>query len=171
MESIKLRIISVDDIPKLWDMAIAMGAAKADGYFDYALEQQEAGMRIVFIAECEGQDVGYCMLAWSPKYAFFRKMEIPEIQDLNVLPAFRRRGIGGFMIDHCEKLAREKAFEYMGIGVGMDASYGPAQRFYVQRGYIPDGNGLTYDRQAIAKGAFHAIDDDISLMMIKDLQM
>lgn len=171
MESIKLRIISVDDIPKLWDMAVAMGAAKTDGYYDYALEQQESGGRIVFIAEYEGQDVGYCMLAWEPKYAFFRKMEIPEIQDLNVLSGFRRQGIGGFMIDHCEKLAREKGFEHMGIGVGMDVSYGPAQRLYVRRGYVPDGNGLTCDRKPIAKGAFHPIDDDISLMMIKDLQI
>lgn len=171
MESIELRIATVDDIPKLWDMAISMGAGKADGYFDHALEHQVEGTRIVLIAALEGADVGYCMLAWEPKYAFFRKMEIPEIQDLNVLSDFRRQGIGGFMIDHCEDLAREKGCEHMGIGVGMDISYGPAQQLYVRRGYIPDGNGLTYDRKPIAKGAFHAIDDDISLMMIKDLQM
>ena len=171
MESIKLRIISVDDIPKLWDMAIAMGAGKADGYFDRALEQQEVGRRAVFIAEYEGRMCGYCMLAWEPKYAFFRKLGIPEIQDLNVLPEFRRQGIGGCMIDHCENLAREKGCEYIGIGVGMDASYGAAQRLYVVRGYVPDGNGLTYDRKAIPKGEFRPIDDDISLMMIKDLQI
>ena len=169
MESIKLRTITVDDLPKLWDIALAMGAAKADSYFDHALEQQQAGTRVTFIAEYEGQEAGYCMLAWEPKYAFFRKLGIPEIQDLNVLSEFRRKGIGGFMIDYCENLARDKGYEHMGIGVGMDTSYGPAQQLYVRRGYIPDGNGLTYDRKPIAKGDFKPIDDDISLMMMKDL--
>ena len=74
------------------------------------------------------------------------------------------------MIDYCENLARDKGYEHMGIGVGMDTSYGPAQQLYVRRGYIPDGNGLTYDRKPIAKGDFKPIDDDISLMMMKDLQ-
>jgi len=171
MEKITLRTATVDDIPKLWDMALVMGVAKADGYFDYALEHQTAGARLVFIVSYEGQDVGYGMLAWQPKYVFFRKMDIPEIQDLNVLPEFRRRGIASFMISYCESLARESGKEFIGIGVGMDASYGAAQQLYVRRGYVPDGNGLTYDRQTIAKGDFKAIDDDISLMLIKSLQM
>jgi len=53
----------------------------------------------------------------------------------------------------------------------MDSSYGAAQQLYVRRGYIPDGNGLTYDRQTIQRGAFHPIDDDVSLMLIKSLQI
>ena len=169
MENIELRIATVDDIPKLWELALGMGLAKTDGYFDRSLEYQEQGSRIVFIAALDGHDVGYCMLAWEPKYAFFRKMDIPEIQDLNVLPDYRRRGVGGFMISHCENLARDSGKEFMGIGVGMDVSYGPAQQLYVRRGYVPDGNGLTYDRKTIAKGAFHPIDDDMSLMLMKIL--
>ena len=171
MENIELRTATVSDIPKLWNMALTMGAAKADGYFDSALEQQEGGTRIVFIASVDGGDAAYGMLAWEPKYVFFRKMDIPEIQDLNVMPDYRRRGIASFMIDHCEYLAREVGKEYMGIGVGMDNSYGAAQQLYVRRGYVPDGNGLTYDRKTIQRGAFHPIDDDISLMLIKSLQM
>ncbi len=169
MENIQLRIATIDDIPKLWDLALGMGAAKSDGYFDRALEYQEEGSRLVFIASLERRDVGYCMLAWEPKYAFFRKMDIPEIQDLNVLPDFRRQGVGNFMIEHCENLARKKGMAYMGIGVGMDASYGAAQRLYIKRGYIPDGNGLTYDRKTIPHGAIHPVDDDMSLMLMKGL--
>lgn len=170
MENIELRRASVDDLHVLWDLSLNMGSAKSDGYFDRALESQDAGSRLVFIASFQGQDVGYCMLAWEPKYAFFRKMDIPEIQDLNVLADFRRQGIGSFMIKHCEDLAQQEGKEFMGIGVGMDASYGAAQQLYVRRGYVPDGNGLTYDRKTIAHGAFHAVDDDMSLMLIKDLQ-
>ena len=171
MESIKIRTATTDDISKLWDMLISMGAARADGYYDSALEHQSKGLKSVFIASLDGQDAAWCMLTWQPKYAFFRKMEIPEIQDLNVLPDFRRRGVANFMIDHCENLARGKGCEYMGIGVGMDASYGAAQQLYVRRGYVPDGNGLTYDRKTLAKGDFKPVDDDMSLMLIKSLQM
>lgn len=169
-QNITIRQANLDDIPTLWSLAAAMGAAKNDGYFDHAMEAQEAGTRRVFLVAVEGMDVGYCMLAWAPKYAFFRKMEIPEIQDLNVIPAYRRRGLGQAMIVYCEGLARDAGCEYMGIGVGMDASYGAAQRLYVRLGYAPDGNGLTYDRKVIAKGEFRPVDDDMSLMMIKDLQ-
>jgi len=170
MEKIELRTATVCDIPKLWDMAVAMGAAKEDGYFDKSLEFQEQGHRDVFIASVDGVDVGYGMLAWQPKYTFFRKLGIAEIQDLNVLSDYRRRGIATMMIENCENLARERGHEYIGIGVGLDASYGAAQQLYVRRGYVPDGNGVTYDRKAISKGELRPIDDDMSLMLIKSLQ-
>lgn len=138
-------------------------------YFDLALEGQERGERLVFVAYYEDAPAGYCILSWSPKYAFFRKMGFPEVQDLNVLPAFRRKGIASAMIAHCEKLAQGRACEYMGIGVGLDSSYGPAQRLYIKLGYVPDGNGVTYDRMPIAKGEMRPVDDDLSLMMVKVL--
>lgn len=168
-ENISLRKICAEDLPVLWDMAMVMGASKKDDYFDLSLEYQEKGERIVFIASFDGEDVGYCMLAWKPKYAFFQRFDIPEIQDLNVLPHFRRRGIAQVMMDACENLAREAGKEHMGIGVGMDVSYGPAQILYVSRGYVPDGNGLTYNRQPLARGEFRPVDDDLCLMLVKAL--
>jgi hypothetical protein len=62
-----------------------------------------------------------------------------------------------------------KIVKFMGIGVGMPTSYGPAQRLYVKLGYIPDGNGINYDRQSIAFGEFRPVDDDLCLMMVKAL--
>ena len=169
MQKIDIRQAAFEDLSVLREIAMKMGSAKNDDYFDLALEHQGHGIRHVFIVSHEGIDVGYCMLAWDPKYAFFRKLGIPEIQDLNVLSEYRRRGFARFMLDYCEDLARRNGKEYMGIGVGMDSSYGAAQRLYVMRGYIPDGNGLTYDRKAIAHGEFRPVDDEMSLMMIKDL--
>jgi len=169
MESIKLRTATRDDLPKLWEIILALKFAKQDGYFESAMEQQKAGVRDIFIASIDGVDVGYGMLAWEPKYVFFRKLNIPEIQDLNVLHDYRRRGVASAMIEHCEGLARKAGKEHMGIGVGMDASYGAAQQLYVRRGYVPDGNGLTYDRKPIAHGELRPIDDDISLMLVKAL--
>ena len=67
---------------------------------------------------------------------------MPEINDFNVVRSYRRRGIGTALMDEAETLIRERSVE-AGIGVGMYADYGPAQRMYVLRGYVPDGLGLT----------------------------
>ncbi|MFK7838799.1 MAG: GNAT family N-acetyltransferase [Bdellovibrionales bacterium] len=169
MEKIILRTATVQDIPSLWNIALAMGAAKIDGYFDHALDHQSEGIRKVLIASVDEVDVGYGMLAWQPKYVFFQRLDIPEIQDLNVISNYRRCGIASQMIQLFEDLAKDAGKEHIGIGVGMDASYGAAQRLYVHRGYVPDGNGLTYDRQTIHRGDIRAVDDDMSLMLVKKL--
>ncbi len=170
IQNISIRMVGREDLPILREIAKKMGSSKRKNYFEQALEYQEVGTRLVLIASIDGQDAGYCMLAWQPKYGFFKKMDMPEIQDLNVIPEFRRCGIATFMIDYCEDLARQKGKTYIGIGVGMDFSYGAAQQLYVRRGYVPDGNGLTYDRKTIAHGEFRPVDDEMSLMLIKDLQ-
>jgi len=169
LENLVIRQAVVDDIQKLRDMAVTMKAVKDADYFDLAMEHQGAGHRLVFIAEHEGQAVGYCMLSWVPKYAFFKTLGFPEIQDLNVLPDFRKRGIASAMIAHCEGLAQKKGLEHMGIGVGLDASFGAAQRLYVKLGYVPDGNGVTHDRKQVAAGEFRPVDDNFCLMMVKEL--
>ncbi len=150
-------------------MVATLGSNKDTDYFDRNFEEQEAGRRQVYIAEYESQPAGYCILNWQPKYGLYRKLEIPETQDLNVLPGFRRRGIAKAMIAHCEDLARRKGCEMMGISVGLHASYGPAQILYVKLGYIPDGQGITCDRKTVLPGEIKPVDDNLCLMMVKNL--
>lgn len=166
-----VRAMRREDMEKFWHLVEALGHAKDTDYFARCLERQEAGELLVLIAALEdsGQDVGYCVLNWNPKYALFKKLGIPEVQDLNVLPAYRRQGIGRAMILHCEELAREKDYEEMGIGVGLDSSFGPAQRLYIKMGYIPDGTGVSYDRKQVAAGALRPVDENLCLMMTKKL--
>jgi hypothetical protein len=59
----------------------------------------------------------------------------------------------------------------MGIGVGLHRAFGAAQRLYIRLGYIPDGNGITYDRLQIAPGEFRPVDDDLCLIMVKELKI
>jgi GNAT superfamily N-acetyltransferase len=151
-------------------MALRQGQAKDVDYFERSFDYQDEGEREVLIAMLDGAPVGYCFLSWQPKYGFFKKLGLPEIQDLNVMPDFRRRGIARALIAHCENLARGRGLEHMGIGVGLDASYGPAQVLYVSLGYIPDGNGLTYDRKQVAAGEFRPVDGNLCLMMVKSLK-
>lgn len=168
-QTIQIRSAAQADVPVLWAMAEKMRHSKAIGYFEQNLEQQEAGSRILFIATVEGQAAGYCILNWQPKYGFFKSRGIPETQDLNVLPAFRRRGIGTAMIRHCEDMARKNGHQVMGISVGLDASFGPAQVLYAKLGYGPDGLGVTYDRRTVSSGEFRPVDDNLCLMLVKSL--
>lgn len=169
MENIHISVASFEDIVRLEDFTEALGHHKDYEYFPRQFERQQEGHRLVLIGSLNGEIVSYCILNWQPKYAFFQKLGFPEIQDLNVLQKYRRRGVATQMIRYCEDLARAQKLEYMGIGVGLYAAYGPAQRLYVKLGYIPDGNGINYDRQQIAFGEFKPVDDELCLMMVKAL--
>ncbi len=165
----KIRIATHEDILALDAFVLRMKAAKVVEYFALQMEAQAAGKRAVLLAEEEGELVGYCVLNWHPKYAFFKTMGFPEIQDLNVVSSHRKKGYASAMIARCEEMAAEKGCTHMGIGVGMDASFGAAQRLYVKLGYIPDGHGITYDRAQVAAGEFRPIDNELCLMMVKAL--
>ena len=54
---------------------------------------------------------------------------------------FRRRGVATLLMDAAEQLARGRGVATLGITVGLPGEYGPAQRLYGRRGYIPDGPG------------------------------
>ena len=137
-------------------------------YEQYFLEQQ-AGTRAVLIALMEGIFAGYVTIVWKPTYKPFLDNDIPEVQDFNVLPRFRRQHIGTDLMDEAEALISTRS-STAGIGVGMYADYGNAQRLYVSRGYIPDGEGLTY-RHKVLKPLEHTInDDDLVLYFTKMLK-
>lgn len=70
-----------------------------------------------------------------------------------------------------EELKSREKVQTVGIGVGLyagdDGGYGPAQRLYVNSGYIPDGNGLTYDYQTVLPGDTVRLDDELVLWFTK----
>ncbi|MFP4098359.1 MAG: GNAT family N-acetyltransferase [Alphaproteobacteria bacterium] len=144
-------------------------------YFERCFERQARGVLDIVLAwrdeaghsGLESEVVGYALLNWHPKYTPFKTQDIPEIQDLNVVNEFRRQGIGRSIITFCEQRALRKGHMEMGIGVGLDSSFGAAQKLYVQMGYIPDGHGLTYDRIQVAAGEFRPVDENLCLMMTK----
>jgi len=138
-------------------------------YFPHQYNEQLEGARDIIIMRCDGELAGYCILNWAPKYGFFKTLGFPEIQDLNILRKHRRQGFAKQMITFCEARAREKGLDYIGIGVGVSSTYGPAQRLYVGLGYVPDGNGVTYDRQQVAFAEFRPVDDELCLMLVKKL--
>jgi len=47
------------------------------------------------------------------------------------------------------------------------AEYGPAQRLYGERGYVPDGRGVTIDAREPSEGETVVLDDSLVLTLMK----
>lgn len=134
--------------------------------FETYWKEQLLDERLMWLAFVKQQFAGYVTLKWQSKYAHFFKNQIPEIMDLNVLPPYRREGIGLRLLKTAENAARSKA-DVVGLGVGLYADYGSAQRLYVKQGYVPDGFGITYDYKPIEPGNSVILDDDLVLWFTK----
>ena len=165
----KITIETVDELSRVRDISEALGHSKTDGYFALSEENLKKGERMAYIVMCDGQDAGYCFLNKAPKYAPYKRFGIYEIQDLNVLHDFRQKGLASALVESCEGVARQDECAEFGISVGLSADYGPAQRLYCKLGYLPDGQGITYDRQTLKHGDSVTLDDDLCLMMVKVL--
>jgi GNAT superfamily N-acetyltransferase len=169
---IQIRPLIREDIAAISEAFKKIGWNKPETLFERYLKEQEAGERIVWVAHVKDEFAGYITLKWQSGYSSFKKQNIPEIMDLNVLPSFRKMGIGSLLLDAAEKKAATRS-DTIGIGVGLyacaDGGYGSAQRLYVKRGYIPDGKGLTYNYEPTIPGNSYALDDDLVLWFTKKL--
>ena len=137
--------------------------------FEGYLDEQRHGARTCYVAEVGDATAGHCTLLWESSYEPFRAAGVPEIADLNVLPPFRNRGVGSALLDTLESTARKRG-AVVGLGVGLYADYGAAQRLYVRRGYLPDGRGVVYEYRTVDPGQSIPIDDDATLMMTRVLR-
>ena len=148
---------------------IAMGWPDRTSTLERYLSEQQAGTRPMFVARVGKDFAGYVTLNWRSSYEPFASAGIPEIKDLNVVESFRRRGIATALVDQAEALVSTRS-ELVGIGVGMYPDYGPAQRMYVLRGYVPDGRGLTYQDHTVTPMEQVTVDDDLVLFFSKRLR-
>lgn len=160
-----IRTATFDDLPALENLGNGGGA----GYFERCFSEQDEGKRDILVAVIDDALVGYVFLNYYPRYQPFRRLGIPEIQDLFVNPQARRQGVGEALVLACEERARTRQCSDMGIAVGLHSGFGAAQRLYVRLGYVPDGAGVMYDRDAVHMGDMRIIDDDLTLMLIKPL--
>ncbi|WP_169813135.1 GNAT family N-acetyltransferase [Nocardia jejuensis] len=169
--SVTLRSLAAHDPEPIAAAFTALGwTSKPVAQFHDYLTEQSAGTRVCLVAEQDGTFAGYCTLLWTAAYEPFRSNGIPEIQDLNVLPRYRNLGIGTALLDAVEATARQRG-NRVGLGVGLYSDYGPAQRLYVRRGYVPDGRGIVYDGSPVEPGSTISVDDAAVLMLIREFAM
>lgn len=166
-EDLIITVLTEADIPAL--VQLTGDHVEESGYFEQSWHEQQEGKRRVFLAWEQGSLAGYVHLNRFPKYFPFRRLGIPEIQDLFVHSYFRRLGIGEALIKACEEEARSTEASSIGIGVGVSKNFGPAQRLYVRMGYLPDGSGVVFERENLSSGEIRPIDDRLCLMLMKDL--
>lgn len=143
---------------------------KPAGYFAHLCDAQAQDRFRLFVASAGDDYVGHCKVDFRPEYAHFSKNRIPEIQDLYVIAPFRCQGVGSALLDVAETTIAELS-KVAGIGVGLYADYGSAQRLYTRRGYIPDGRGIAYEGTTLCPGQRVLVDDDLVLYLIKDLSL
>lgn len=141
---------------------------RAEDYYFNCLQENLQGTRITLFALVDGQIAGCAHLKFNSDYPYFQQNGIPEINDLNVFSEYQRQGIANQLLDEFEKQA-SRTHTYIGIGVGLYKDYGAAQRIYCRRGYIPDGNGITYGEQIVEPGSMVRVDDDLNLYFTKEL--
>lgn len=171
-DQIQIRTLIREDIVAISDAFNQIGWNKPLSLFAGYLKEQEAGEQLVWVTHVQDEFAGYVTLKWQSHYPSFKEQNIPEIMDLNVLPARRKKGVGSLLLDRAEKEASIKS-DVVGIGVGLyageDGGYGAAQRLYIKRGYIPDGKGVTYHYQSTIPGHNYLLDDDLVLWFTKKL--
>ena len=133
----------------------------------YFLEQKSKE-REVLVAEIDGVVAGYITILPSAKHGPFAEV-YPELSDFNVFEPFRNQGIGNLLMEEAEnqvKLISDKVT----LGVGLHSGYGPAQRLYIKRGYIPDGSGVWYRNQPLEMNATIQNNDDLVLYLSKKFE-
>ena len=133
----------------------------------YFLEQ-ESGEREVLVTEIDGAVAGYVTILPSAKHGPFAEV-YPELSDFNVFEPFQNQGIGNLLLEEAEKRVKLIS-DKVTLGVGLHSGYGPAQRLYMKRGYIPDGTGVWYQNQPLEMNATIQNNDDLVLYLFKKFE-
>ncbi|UQZ32270.1 GNAT family N-acetyltransferase [Paenibacillus sp. PK3_47] len=164
--SIQIRKMTEADIAFIHKGLYGHDVSKPLEYIHDCYEQNLKEERVTLLALYEGEFAGWGHVVLRPEYPYFAESGIPEIQNFDIIPPLRRRGIGGLLFAALE----EKAFavsETIGIGFGLYADYGTAQRLYIKRGFVPDGKGVMYNYRAVEPGREIPVDDDLNLFLVK----
>lgn len=165
--NIQIQIMTHADIPLICraDNDESEGNRK---YLQNQLTNQENGDCAALLALYKGEVAGYVFLYYKCKWGGLGKQGIPAIVDLVVFEKYRRAGIATALMDVAEEIAGKNAHKVY-LDVCLNSEYGPAQRLYIKRGYVPDGKGVYYEEKVCATDAVCKNDDELTLCLIKEL--
>ena len=156
-----IRKMQESDIKELSRGFISQGWPSREEILTRYFKEQESGEREVLVAEVEGAVAGYITILPCAKQGPFAEMA-PELSDFNVFEPFQNQGIGNLLLEEAEKRVRLIS-DKVTLGVGLHSGYGPAQRLYIKRGYIPDGTGVWYQNH---QPAMNAVCEDIGELVL-----
>ena len=156
-----IRKMQQSDIKELSRGFISQGWPSREEILTRYFKEQESGEREVLVAEVEGALAGYITILSCAKQGPFAEI-YPELSDFNVFEPFQNQGIGNLLLEEAEKRVRFIS-DKVTLGVGLHSGYGPAQRLYIKRGYIPDGTGVWYQNH---QPAMNAVCEDIGELVL-----
>ncbi|HHD2752245.1 TPA: GNAT family N-acetyltransferase [Clostridium perfringens] len=165
--NIQIRNMLKSDILEFNKAFELQGWEKPISLFEKYYKEQKNGDRRIFVASMEDQVLGYATLLPNDENGPFANMNIPTVRDFNVLEKYQKNGIGTALLNKIENVVKEYS-DKICLGVGLHSGYGPAQRMYVKRGYVPDGSGVWYNNMVLEKYADCKNDDDLVLYLSKD---
>lgn len=113
--------------------------------------------------------VGILTIRWHSKYPPFREQGIPLVHYIEIKWERRGQGIGNALMAEAEAFASART-ETLGICVGLFDAYGPAQRLYVKRGFVPDGRGACRGSEPLREGQTVEVNHDLLLWLVKRLR-
>ena len=163
-----IRKMQESDIKDLSRGFISQGWPSREEILTRYFKEQESGEREVLVAEIDGAVAGYVTILPSAKHGPFAEV-YPELSDFNVFEPFRNQGIGNQLLEEAEKRVKFVSSKVT-LGVGLHLAYGPAQRLYIRRGYIPDGTGVWYRNQPLEMNATIQNNDDLVLYLSKKFE-
>ena len=166
---ITIRDMIEGDARVITDEEVAQGWRQTVEKYQRRLRDRAEGRCVSLVAEYDGSVAGYINVYPDSRWGALGGRGLPEIVDFGVLEKYRRRGVGGRLMDAAEEIAGGFA-DRVYLGVGLHAGYGSAQRMYVKRGYIPDGTGAWYANEVCSPYAECRNDDDLVLYLVKDLR-
>lgn len=164
---IEIRKMTYADIPYICK-ADNDESESSINYYNNNLKAQENNECSAFIAICNGQVAGYVFLYYQCRWGGLKNQGLPSIVDLIVFESFRRKGIATKLMDKAEEEAstiNKKIY----LDVCMNSDYGPAQRLYIKRGYVPDGAGVYYEQRVLGLNEKCCNDDELTLCLVKSL--
>jgi len=116
----------------------------------------------------DGELVGILTIRWNSNYPPFREQGIPLIHNIEIKWERRGQGLGAALLTHAERFVALRTRK-VGICVGIFDAYGPAQRLYVKRGFVPDGRGVCRGHAPLQENETVRVDHDLLLWLVKDL--
>ncbi|MCR8642013.1 GNAT family N-acetyltransferase [Paenibacillus sp. N1-5-1-14] len=166
---IEIKQFDTPEMKSIWKEAFTrQNIYRSDEYYDRCEFENRTGTRVTLFAFIDQRLAGCSHLKYVSDYPYFKAQNIPEINDLNVFPEYRRLGVANKLIEEFEGITQCN-YKRIGIGVGLFKDYGAAQRIYCRRGYILDGNGVMYNNKEVKPGEMVRVDDDLNLYFIKEL--
>ena len=162
-----IRKMQTSDVKELSQGFINQGWPSREEILARYFLEQECREREVLVAEVGGALAGYITILPCAKQGPFAEI-YPELSDFNVFEPFQNQGIGNLLLEEAEKRVKLIS-DKVTLGVGLHSGYGPAQRLYIKRGYIPDGSGVWYQNHRPAMNATCEDIGDLVLYLSKYL--